>query len=306
MKGIHFRRGLVLAGIKSGLDLGAAVAAAKEAEAWCAAGGDEDVFMGGAMPEPLPLPPPGRPPAGAGEKDSPRRHEGTKPGRAKRARRPAKKRKGRLETVPGAARPNAQRSRHAQGDPAGAAPSLARSARRDRGAALLRAIADAGAEGLSIAALVDAGVGSKVTVTRLLNAALAAGTVVRAGPQRGRGVVWIPRRNGRATSPPAVENAPPPALTPAQAGGLTEKPPAASPDAAPAPGAASWPWRQVSAALLAAGGAGMSRSAIASRTGLEGPALDDGITHCVRKGLAVERDRVFFARGYQGRAGAEA
>lgn len=432
MNGVQFRRGLVLVGIKAGLDLGAAVAAAKEADAWCAAGGSEHVLTGRAMPEVLALPPI------AVVEDPPRRPEGTKPGRAR-------KRNGRrLETAPAAARQPRKES------PAGAAASLPRRGGRARRAELLlRVLADAGAAGLSIAAIIDAGVGGKMTVTKLLKAARAAGDVERSGPRRGQGVRWllrhrgvrqmasggarvnrvagngggaaasssaarrgprngggarfdaaeyrarilralegtgarglarsalktaagcsqaaitkglaaaiadgaierlggqrgrgvayrlkthsvptreskaarsspaagVPARNSRTRSgpesgsenvggtdtpanplvkaaggsiPPAANSAPPSAQAPL----------GVSPKAAATPAAAAWPWRRVEAALLAAGGAGMSKGAIATRTGLEGTALDDGITHCVRKGLAVERDRVFFARGHAAR-----
>lgn len=169
MNAIQFRRGLVLVGIKNGLDLGAAVAAAKEADAWCLAAGtaDVDALTGGrAMAdERLALAAPASPPPAA--ETRPSKSARAKPTRVKRAA-PAAPSAGKRE-----------------------GPPARRAAVADRWAKIDRALKGAGADGLSSKAL-EAVVGcSNPTIVADLRAMLEAGHVVRWGPKSGAKVRWM-------------------------------------------------------------------------------------------------------------------
>lgn len=191
MNGVQFRRGLALLGIKNGLDLGAAVAAAKDAEAWCleAAGDGADVgaLTGGPMLETRALPPP----------------------REKVERPPAKMKRATSTRASASPASQAQTKRH-------------RDATAVRWATIDKALTAARGEGLSTVALQKAAGCSNPTIVTDLKVMLEAGHVIRRGPKVGPSVRWVMAKfaspppsahktvAARKESKPAVSSARPP------------------------------------------------------------------------------------------------
>lgn len=237
MNGTDFRRGLLLAGIRNGLDLGEALATAKEADAWCCeAGAGEILGQGGAMPEiRLALPSPGRgtsPVADAVR--SPRAPREETPARKgpRKARGTRRTRNGDAPPKPRSAASAAQAKRHV-------------TATGKRWKKIDKALAAAGPAGLSGVALRTAVGCSGPTLVLDLRAM---DDVVRVGPKVGKNVRWVLARfagvaQANSKSKPARQGAPIPdrAAPPAAGAAAAEREAVAVKAAAPAGGASALP-----------------------------------------------------------------